>query len=109
MGNKPVIVALNITRPAVVAEFEPYADAIILCFGIQNKAKLDVISGEFEPQGLLPFQLPANMLTVEQHCEDVPHDLTPHTDTAGNVYDFAFGLNFNGRISDWRTRRYGKK
>ena len=108
MGDKPVIVTLNITRPAVVAEFEPYADAILLCFGIQNRAKLDILSGQFEPQGLLPFQLPADMQTVETHCEDVPHDLTPHVDADGNRYDFAYGLNWQGLIVDDRTRRYRK-
>lgn len=106
MGNKPVIVTLNITRPAVVAEFEPLADAILLCFGVQNKAKLDIIAGKFEPQGLLPFQMPANMETVESQCEDAPRDMCPHTDSDGNAYDFAHGLNWNGVIDDARTRRY---
>ena len=106
MGNKPVIVTLNITRPAVVAEFEPLADAILLCFGVQNKAKLDIIAGKFEPQGLLPFQMPANMETVESQCEDAPRDMCPHTDCDGNAYDFAHGLNWNGVIDDARTRRY---
>ena len=108
MGNKPVIVTLNITRPAVVAEFEPAADALLLCFGVQNKAKLDIISGNFEPQGLLPFQLPADMLTVEAQSEDVPHDMIPYTDIDGNTYDFAHGLNWHGIINDSRTRRYAK-
>lgn len=106
MGTKPVIVTLNITRPAVVAEFEPMADAILFCFGIQNKAKLDIIAGRFEPQGLLPFQIPADMLTVESQAEDAPRDMTPHVDSDGNIYDFAHGLNWNGLINDERTQRY---
>lgn len=106
MGTKPVIVTLNITRPAVVAEFEPIADAILFCFGIQNKAKLDIIAGRFEPQGLLPFQIPADMLTVESQAEDAPRDMIPHIDSDGNIYDFAHGLNWNGLIDDERTQRY---
>ena len=106
MGTKPVIVTLNITRPAVVAEFEPMADAILFCFGIQNKAKLDIIAGRFEPQGLLPFQIPADMLTVESQAEDAPRDMIPHIDSDGNIYDFAHGLNWNGLIDDDRTQRY---
>ena len=106
MGEKPVIVTLNITRPAVVAEFEQAADAILFCFGIQNKAKLDIIAGRFEPQGLLPFQIPADMLTVETQDEDAPRDMTPHRDGDGNIYDFAHGLNWNGTIDDERTQRY---
>lgn len=106
MGNKPVLVTLNITRPAVVAEFEPYADAILLCFGVQNKAKLDIISGRYEPHGLLPFQLPADMTTVETQSEDTPRDMRPYVDSLGHCYDFAFGLNWTGPIDDWRTRLY---
>ena len=106
MGNKPVIVTLNITRPAVVKEFEPLVDAILLCFGVQNKAKLDIIAGHFEPQGLLPYQMPADMETVESQCEDLPRDMRPYRDCDGNIYDFAFGLNWNGIIVDSRTQRY---
>ena len=106
MGTKPVIVTLNITRPAVLAELEGAADAILLCLGVQNKAKLDIIAGRFEPQGLLPFQLPASMETVEAQREDVPHDMVPLVDSDGNTYDFAHGLNWRGVIDDERTRRY---
>ena len=106
MGDKPVIVTLNLTRPAVVKEFEPFADAILLCFGVQNKAKLDIITGHFEPQGLLPYQMPADMETVEAQCEDLPRDMRPYRDSDGNLYDFAFGLNWSGIINDSRTARY---
>ena len=109
MGDKPVIVTMNINRPAVVKEFEPFADAILLCFGIQNRAKLDIIAGRFEPQGLLPFQMPADMTTVETQREDAPFDMEPYRDSDGNVYDFAHGLNWSGPIDDHRTRRYHPK
>ena len=108
MGDKPVVVTINASRPLVLAELEPTADAILLCFGIQNRAKLDIISGMFEPQGLLPFQMPADMETVERQNEDVPQDMTPYRDRNGHRYDFAFGMNWNGIISDHRTARYKK-
>ena len=106
MGGKPVVVTININRPAVLSELEQSADAILLCFGVQNKAKLDIISGRFEPQGLLPFQMPADMEAVESQNEDVPRDLAPYIDGDGNVYDFAHGLNWSGTIKDHRTARY---
>ena len=106
MGNKPVVVCVNVNRPVILAEFERVADAILLCFGVQNRAKLDIIAGEFEPQGLLPYQMPANMETVEAQSEDTPRDLIPFTDSDGNTYDFAFGLNWKGSIVDSRTARY---
>jgi beta-glucosidase len=50
--------------------------------------------------------MPANMETVEQQYEDVPHDMEPYVDATGNSYDFAFGLNWQGVISDERTEKY---
>jgi beta-glucosidase len=49
------------------------------------------------------------METVERQYEDVPHDMECYTDTEGNAYDFAFGLNWNGVIEDSRKKRYGRK
>ena len=109
MGGKPVIVVVATDRPFVAAEIEPYADAILLTFGVDNKAVMDIVSGRFEPYGLLPFQMPADMETVEAQCEDLPHDMVCYKDSEGNEYDFAFGLNWKGRINDSRTKKYGKK
>ena len=109
MGSKPVVLVVHVDRPFVPAEVEPYADAILLSFGVCNNALLDVASGRFEPYGLLPCQLPADMRTVEEQFEDTPHDMRCYSDADGNVYDFAFGLNWSGRISDKRTAKYGRK
>ena len=109
MGDRPVIVVVATDRPFVASEIEPYADAILLTFGVDNRAILDIVSGRFEPYGLLPFQMPADMETVELQCEDLPHDMECYTDSEGNTYDFAFGLNWSGRIRDARTQKYGKK
>ena len=108
MGDKPVVVVISATRPFVPAEFEPYADAILVHFGVQNQAVLDLVSGKAEPKGLLPMQLPADMRTVEEQQEDVPHDMRCHVDTDGHSYDFAYGLNWSGVIKDARTRKYKK-
>ncbi|MBD2867117.1 glycoside hydrolase family 3 protein [Paenibacillus arenilitoris] len=109
MAGKPVIVSILLSNPAVVAEFEREADAIVAHFGVQDQAVLDILSGAFEPQGLLPFQMPANMKTVEEQYEDVPHDMEVYADSAGRAYDFAYGLNWSGVIKDARTAKYAKR
>ena len=109
MGDKPVIVGLSCTKPVVVAEFEPYADAIIITFGVQNKVYMDIISGAVEPSGLLPMQFPADMKTVEEQFEDTPHDMACYRDADGNTYDFAFGMNWSGQINDERVKKYSKQ
>lgn len=106
MGGKPVVVIVATERPFVPADIEPSSDAILLAFGVSNNALLDIISGAAEPYGLLPCQLPADMVTVEEQCEDVPRDMRPYVDAQGNAYDFAFGLNWSGVIHDHRVEKY---
>lgn len=108
MGEKPVIVSLNCKNPTVVREFEPYADAILVDFNVQVQAILELISGDSEPSALLPFQMPADMDTIEEQKEDVAHDMRCYVDSEGHCYDFAFGMNFQGVIEDERVRKYHK-
>ena len=107
MGQKPVITIVSTGKP-FVPEFEPYSDAVLVSFGCQNQALLDLVSGAVEPSALLPMQLPADMKTVELQMEDVPFDMECYVDADGNVYDFAYGLNWSGRIDDERVQKYGK-
>ncbi len=108
MGGKPVVVVAELNKPLVPAEFEAAADGILAHFGVQAQAVLELITGEAEPSGLLPVQLPKDMETVETQQEDVPFDMTPYTDECGNAYDFGFGLNWFGPIRDSRTEKYKK-
>lgn len=109
MGDKPVIVSISLKNPTVMAELEPYADAILVDYGVSAEAVLDMIAGRREPGGLLPVQMPANMETVEKQSEDVAFDMQCYTDSEGHVYDFGFGMNFTGVIEDERTRIYAGK
>jgi beta-glucosidase len=108
MNGKPVIVSIDVSKPMVFSEFEKEVHAILITFGIQDQAIMDIISGAAEPSGLLPFQMPVDMKAVETQKEDVPFDMTCHVDSEGNTYDFGFGLNWSGVISDARTTKYQK-
>jgi len=107
MKNKPVIVILTLSNPTVVSEFEKDVEGLLVNFGVQDQALLDILSGQVKPSGLLPLQMPADMKTVEEQFEDVPFDMECYVDTEGHTYDFAFGMNWQGMISDERTARYG--
>ncbi len=106
MKDKPVLTVLSITNPMIFSEIEKSSDAILLGFGVQDQAIMDIISGKAEPAALLPMQMPADMTTVEKQFEDVPFDMEVYRDSEGNEYDFAFGLNWNGVISDERVKKY---
>ncbi len=108
MKGKPVIVIMQMTNPAVFSEFEANSNAILVHFGVQHQALLETLTGGAEPSALLPLQMPADMTTVEAQAEDVPHDMNCYVDKDGNKYDFGFGMNWSGVISDSRTERYQK-
>jgi beta-glucosidase len=106
MGPKPVIAVIQTANPFVAAEFEDQAAAVLLTFSVEPRALLDIITGKAEPSALLPFQMPQSMETVENQAEDGARDMIPYTDSCGNVWDFAFGLNWEGVIKDGRVEKY---
>ena len=106
MGSKPIIVVAYCANPMVFSEIEGNSDAILVHMGVQDQALMEIIAGDVEPSGLLPFQMPANMATVEQQFEDTPRDMIPYQDREGNTYDFAFGMNWKGVINDGRVAKY---
>lgn len=109
LGDKPLVVSISCLRPFVVKEIEPYIDALLIGFCIQNQAFADIISGKAEPQGLLPVQMPADMATVERQFEDCAHDMRCYRDSEGHYYDFAYGLDWKGVINDERVAKYAEK
>lgn len=106
MGDKPVIVIVRMHNPMVMSEMEPFADAILVDFGVSQEAICEIVKGNAQPMGLLPIRLPANMDTVELHAEDRPFDYEVYQDAQGHCYEFAYGLNWDGVIDDERIRKY---
>lgn len=71
-----------------------------------NAGYLRTVTGEHEPSGLLIAQMPASMEAVEAQADDLPRDMECYVDADGNVYDFAYGLNWSGKIDDQRVKTY---
>ncbi len=94
MGDKPVIVCLQLHNASVVGEFEPAADGILAHFGVEKQVMMEILTGEAVPGGRLPIILPRDMETVERHCEDVFEDMIAYTDEVGNRYGYGFGLHY---------------
>ncbi|HAX95190.1 MAG TPA: beta-glucosidase [Prolixibacteraceae bacterium] len=108
MKGKPVITLISTSNPTVLKEIEPLSDVILVHFQVQDQALMDILTGVAEPSALLPMQMPVNMAVVESQFEDVPQDMEVYTDSEGNHYDFGFGLNWSGVITDERVSRYRK-
>ena len=111
LPDAKIILAVEATNNAqCFHEIEPYADVILWSWSSSGRnfeqAYARILSGEVEPSGLLPCQMPKDMETVEASLEDVPRDVECYTDSEGNTYEFCFGLNWSGVIDDDRTAIY---
>lgn len=105
-AGKPCVVILDITQPMCVHEFESEVDAILVSMSGSTEAACRIVAGQDEPSGLLPMQMPKDMVAVETQLEDASRDMDCYVDAEGNTYDFAYGLNWSGVIDDERVKTY---
>lgn len=107
--DAPIVVVMKANSSGAMCwhEVEPLADVIFYRYGsVSDGAAAQIIAGKVEPSALLVEQQPASMDTVLTEKEDVPRDLECYVDANGNAYDFAYGLNWSGVISDERVATY---
>ena len=96
----PTITSVNMTNPWVLDKIEPNAAALIGTFGTKAEAIIDVIRGEYNPTGKLPFALPASMAAVDNEVGDVPSfakeedPFYSYKNKSGDVYKYGFGLSY---------------
>lgn len=84
----PTIVDIYLERPAVIPEIAEKSAALLGNFGASDAALLDIIFGQFNPQGKLPFEIPSSMEAVRQQKEDVPYD------SENPLFKFGHGLSY---------------
>ncbi|HWI86774.1 MAG TPA: glycoside hydrolase family 3 N-terminal domain-containing protein [Sphingomonas sp.] len=90
-GKLPVIVAIDMDRPAILANVAPKATGLIAVFGASDAALLDVISGRATAKGRLPLNLPSATDSVaRQHPAVGDDDELP-------LYRRGYGLSASGR------------
>ena len=85
---KPLILVVDLNRPAILSELNDLSDALIGTFGVNDEVIHEIINGKTNPSGALPFELPSSMNEVEEQLEDVPDD------TANPLYKYGYGLSF---------------
>lgn len=71
---KRSIVAINLDRPAVLANVRDKVDVLIATFGASDAAVVDVATGQARAEGRLPFELPSSMAAVEAQDPARPDD-----------------------------------
>src|SRR5215212_6612986 len=82
----PTIIVLFLDRPAIVSEIADVAAALLVEFGARDDAVVDVLLGQAQARGRLPFDLPSSMKAVTESRSDVPYD------TAGPLFRFGDGI-----------------
>ena len=70
MAGKPVIACMLMHNPAIPAEWEKLADAILVYFSCGRSVLMDILFGRRTAGGHLPYNLPKDMVAVEKHNED---------------------------------------
>ncbi len=84
----PTIIDIYLDRPAVIPQITQRCAGLLANFGASDEAVLDIIFGQFLPEGKLPFELPSSMIAVENQLEDIPYD------SENPLFPYGFGLTY---------------
>ena len=74
LAKVPTIVDIYLSRAAVIPEISAASKGLFASFGADDNALLDIVFGNFNPQGKLPIEMPSSMDAVRKQKEDVPYD-----------------------------------
>ena len=83
-----LIIVVDLNRPAILTEIEKLSHGLIGVFGVFDEIVLDVIFGNFNPIGKLPFDIPSSMKEVNEQLSDVPDD------TRNPIFKYGHGLRY---------------
>lgn len=86
----PTVVDIFFNRPIAVPEVAEQSKAFFASFGASDDAFLDIVFGDAEPEGKLPFVVLRSDKAAEEQMQDVPFD------TEDPVYRFGHGLRYKG-------------
>lgn len=100
-GAVPSIVDIYFDRPVAVPEVAEQATALVANYGANDGAFLDVVFGDAEPEGKLPFDILRSDKAAEEQMEDMPFD------TKDPVYKFGHGLRYKGLCDGKTGKRCG--
>ena len=85
-AHTSVVLAVTLSRPAILTELSEYTSILVADFGASDQALLDALTGVIAAEGSLPFELPRSMAAVERSRPDVP------ADTVDPLFPLGWGL-----------------
>ena len=87
-SKKPLIVVLDLNRPAILEKINELSSGLLATFGVHEEVVFETLFGDSAPTGKLPFEIPSSMKTVNEQLEDVPDD------TRNPTFNHGFGLTY---------------
>ena len=102
--GKPIILILNLGRPRLITDIEPLMSAVVNVYlpgNFGGDALSDIISGDVNPSGKLPYTYPAypnSLLPYYYKPSEVQNNAQGAYNYVGevnNLYDFGFGLSYS--------------
>ncbi len=91
VGAENVVLSVYFRQPYVLDEASGLQDAgaIVAGFGVTDSALWDVLSGNFAPQGKMPFALANNVAAIATQNPDLPG-----YDTDDTLFPFGHGISY---------------
>ncbi|HEV7379246.1 MAG TPA: glycoside hydrolase family 3 N-terminal domain-containing protein [Dyadobacter sp.] len=90
--SKPTVLAINFSSPWVLDEVDAAkAKTMIATFGTTAEALLDVVSGNYNPTGKLPFSIPISAKAVADNKSDIPGAMEPK---GYALFNFGAGIGY---------------
>ncbi|MDZ8201211.1 glycoside hydrolase family 3 N-terminal domain-containing protein [Microbacterium sp. SSW1-59] len=84
--HAPLVIVVNLDRPAVLTPLVSIASALVVDYGSSDEAVLAALSGRIPPRGVLPVEIPRSMDAVRASATDVPDG------TVDPLFPRGFGL-----------------
>ena len=88
-STNKLITVVDLNRPAILTEIEKLSHGLIAVFGVFDEVVLEIIFGDFNPIGKLPFDIPLSMKEVNKQLSDVPDD------TRNPIFKYGHGLSYS--------------
>lgn len=103
--NKPILLVLNEGRPRLISDFDKDMSAILQCYLPGNegaKALVDIMYGDVNPSGRLPYNYPRypnsfekyNRKYTESISEGDPNDAAQFEKSYAPQFEFGAGLSY---------------
>ncbi len=89
--HKPTVVVINYSSPWIIDEIDnPNVKTVLATFGTSQDALIDVLTGQFNPTGKMPFTTPISKKAVLENASDMPGYLKPNY----ALFKFGQGLSY---------------